>query len=59
MDKQMNNATEDAIRSLPQLPQRQDALDDQLIDLVKAANKLGLYDAADLIKNLLSNNSSN
>lgn len=39
------------ISMLPQLPQRQDALNDQLEDLVLVANKLGMYDAADLIRN--------
>lgn len=35
-------------------PQRQDALNDQLRDLVRVANKLGFYDAADYIKNRLN-----
>jgi hypothetical protein len=36
---------------IPKLPQRQDALADQLIDLIFVANRLGMYDAADFIKN--------
>ena len=32
------------------LPQRQDALDDQLRDLIPLANKAGCYDAADFIR---------
>ena len=39
------------IRNMPQLSQRQDALDDQLRDLRLVANRLGMYDAADFIKN--------
>ena len=39
------------IAMLPQMPQRQDALNNQLEDLVLVANKLGMYDAADLIRN--------
>lgn len=37
----------------PQLPQRQDALIDQLRDLRDVANKLGLYDAADYLRVVL------
>lgn len=32
------------------MPQRQDSTQDQLRDLWRIANKLGLYDAADAIK---------
>ena len=35
-----------AIQNVPQLPQRQDSLEDQLADLIPIANRLGLYDAA-------------
>ncbi len=37
------------IESLPKLPQRQDALEDQLRDLTEVANRLGMYDAADFL----------
>lgn len=45
--------TQSAIQDVSQLPQRQDSLTDQLVDLRVAANKLGLYDAADLLKDIL------
>lgn len=38
---------------VPQLPQRQDSTSDQLEDMVLVAHKLGMYDAADVIRNLL------
>lgn len=37
------------IGMIPQLPQRQDSLSDQLEDLVLVAKKLGMHDAADVI----------
>ncbi|HHQ2717285.1 TPA: hypothetical protein ACSPMB_003175 [Pseudomonas aeruginosa] len=40
--------------SIPQQPQRQDSTNDQLRDLRAFANRLGLYDAADLIRTLTS-----
>lgn len=40
--------------AIPQQPQRQDALDDQLRDLIRAGNRLGLYDAVDCVQRLLS-----
>jgi hypothetical protein len=39
-----------AVKQIPQVPQTQMALNDQLKILRIAANKLGLYDAADFIK---------
>lgn len=39
-----------AAKQIPQVPQTQMALNDQLKILRIAANKLGLYDAADFIK---------
>jgi hypothetical protein len=51
------HAMPDALRtvfdSIVQQPQRQDSVTDQLKDLQLFANRLGLYDAADAIKNLL------
>lgn len=38
------------LRAIPQQPQVQDALNDQLAALVGVANKLGLYDAADYLR---------
>lgn len=43
-----------AIDQLAQLPQRQDALEDQVRDVIVAANKLGCYDAADWIRTRLT-----
>lgn len=34
---------------LPQQPQRQDSLNDQLVDLLALANRAGMYDAADFL----------
>ena len=40
----------DIVKQIPQVPQTQMALNDQLKILRIAANKLGLYDAADFIR---------
>lgn len=40
----------DTLADLPQLAQRQDALDDQIRDLIEVANRLGMYDAADYVR---------
>lgn len=45
----MNNWKEE-IKKIQHCPQRQDATVDQLIDLYYVANKLGFYDAADIIR---------
>lgn len=39
----------DLLGAIPNLPQRQDSLSDQLSDLRAIANRLGMYDAADAI----------
>ena len=39
---------------IPQQPQRQDSTSQQLLDLHAFADRLGLYDAADLIKTIAS-----
>lgn len=39
------------ISAMNQLPQAQYGLNDQLKELLQAANRLGLYDAADFLKN--------
>lgn len=41
------------ISQIQQQPQRQDSLAAQLVDLKAAANRLGLYDAAGFISQLL------
>lgn len=43
---------DEVIRELPRLPQRQDATNDQLRDLWRVANQLGMYDAADAIRRM-------
>jgi hypothetical protein len=43
-----------AASTVPRRPQRQDSLTDQLNDLVGVANRMGMYDAADFIRNHLS-----
>lgn len=40
---------------IPAMPQRQDALADQLADLRMVANRLGMYDAADAIRQWCDN----
>ncbi len=40
------------LAKLTQQPQRQDGTTDQLRDLYAFANKLGIYDAADLNRNM-------
>lgn len=49
----MNEHLKAVLESIPQQPQRQDGTNDQLADLAIFANKLGLYDAADSIRNRL------
>lgn len=44
----------DNIRSIPRFDQSQAALNDQLALLKAAANRLGLYDAADYLGNVLA-----
>ena len=43
------------IAQLPVWPQRQDALADQMVDLVIIANRLGLHDAADAVRQMIPN----
>lgn len=38
------------LKKIDNIPQRQDSLTDQMIDLYTIANKFGLYDAADYIR---------
>ncbi len=44
------NTWRDLIDKSPSFPPRQDSLNDQLIDLIFVANRLGFQDAADFIK---------
>lgn len=43
------------IQDIPSQPQRQDAVADQLADLVAVANRLGMYDAADAVQQMTKN----
>jgi hypothetical protein len=49
---------EKIIKTIPKLPQRQDGALDQLEDLRVVANRLGMYDAADLIRIWIENNNT-
>ena len=42
------------LSTVPQLPQRQDSVNSQLNDLRPVANRLGMYDAADMIRTLVN-----
>lgn len=44
---------------IPNLPQRQDSFNDQLADLIRVANRLGMYDAADGITQIYSRSLKN
>lgn len=46
------------LETIPQQHQRQDGAKDQLNDLICFANKLGLYDAADVISVLTNRKTS-
>lgn len=46
----------DILKNVQSLPQRQDSVQEQLADLERVANKLGMYDAADAIRQLFSTN---
>jgi hypothetical protein len=41
---------QDAMRDVARQPQTQASLEDQLVALIDVATKLGLYDAADFLK---------
>jgi hypothetical protein len=47
---------QDLLEELPDRPQRQDSTGTQLRDLHSVANKLGMYDAADALKNAFFQN---
>lgn len=42
-------------KNLPSYQQRQDSTNSQLRELYAVANRFGLYDAADILRNLLDN----
>lgn len=44
---------QEKLNQLPTWPQRQDSVSDQMADLRIIANRLGFYDAADAIKQLM------
>lgn len=44
--------------NIPQQPKRQDSLVEQLRELKETANKLGMFDAADFIQNLVDSKMS-
>jgi hypothetical protein len=50
--------TQDIIRDIPQQPQTQESLSDQLLVLQAAANKLGLYDAAEFLREVIERKES-
>lgn len=50
----MSTNFQNIIRAIPQQPQRQDGTNDQLRDLIPFAVRLGLYDAADLLRSIVA-----
>lgn len=50
---------EKLLKLIPQQPQDQGALNDQLRQLQAFANKLGLYDAADFISEVIKDRKKN
>lgn len=42
----------DILDNVKAMDQRQDSVEDQLKDLIRVANRLGMYDAADVIQQL-------
>ncbi|KSQ21616.1 hypothetical protein APB26_32035 [Pseudomonas aeruginosa] len=53
LESSMPELLKRVLESIPQQTQRQDSAADQLEDLRVLANRLGLYDAADAIRDLL------
>ena len=43
------------IHDLPSMPQRQDSTADQMVDLIAVANRLGMFDAADVVTQMAKN----
>ena len=46
----MSQGFQEVVSKIPCQEQRQDALTDQLRDLIPVANRLGMYDAADFLR---------
>lgn len=46
----MDEQDRKVLEAMPELPQRQDSLDEQIRDLVPFAVKLGMLDVADFLK---------
>ena len=44
----------DLLEHIPQLPQRQDSTAEQIEDLLRVAQRIGCYDAADILKTIAS-----
>jgi hypothetical protein len=49
----MDEELKSVLKDMPQLPQRQDCLNDQLRDSIAVLQKCGMYDAADFVKMVL------
>ena len=56
MDKDGLKRLQNLLEEIPDKPQRQDSTGRQLRDLRAVANKLGMYDAADALKNAFFQN---
>lgn len=52
-DETLSDYQQRILVDIPELPQRQDSLNSQLSDLRAVANRLGMYDAADLLQTIL------
>ena len=55
----MKDKRKKLLDEIPDKPQRQDSTRDQLLDLLAVGNKLGMHDAADLIKDAILNERQN
>lgn len=56
MDKDGLKKLQNLLEEIPDKPQRQDSTGRQLRDLHAVANKLGMQDAADALKNIFFQN---
>jgi hypothetical protein len=53
-EKQLEKRKE-LLSDIPEKPQRQDSTSAQLLDLLAVAQRLGMYDAADFLRNQIQN----